>query len=222
MAAIDTRTEIVAHQDDSLCPLSAQQRPEAERDRVLAPVCSGVLEPSEIRVPHADGALAETADPVAMGFEYTVTRSALDQAGQPQAWQERRLVVRSLAFAASQEQSLRQRVARAVTELHALDERTQGTARIPDEAGAYPAAAAIMAKHRVDGLGHVTVTTEGHTHVKRRDGTRPATTGRSERVRVRATCAEAPLAHAVRRLGWRGYATNHAAEEMRRAQGVAA
>ncbi len=46
--------------------------PEAELDRVLAPVFSGVLEPSELRVPHANGALDETADPVAIGFEYTV------------------------------------------------------------------------------------------------------------------------------------------------------
>ena len=112
-------------------------------------------------------------------------------------------MVRSLACAASQEKSWRQRVARAVTELNALDEHKQGKARVPDEAGAYQAAAAIMAKHRVDGLVHVTVTTEVHTHVNRRYGTRPATTVRSERVRVSATCAEAPLADAVRRLGWR-------------------
>jgi len=36
-------------------------------------------------------------------------------------------VVRSLAFAASQEKNVRQRVAHAVTELNALDERKQGT-----------------------------------------------------------------------------------------------
>src|SRR4029450_7102237 len=100
MAAIGRGAEIVAHQDYYLCPLSAKQMPEAELDRVLAPVFSGVLEPSEIRVPYADGALDETADPVAIGFEYTVELSALDQAGQTHAWQERRLVVRSLAFAA--------------------------------------------------------------------------------------------------------------------------
>jgi hypothetical protein len=33
---------------------------------------------------------------------------------------------------------------------------------------------------------------------------------------------EATLAQAVRRLGWRVYATNHTAEELRLAQGVAA
>ena len=66
------------------------------------------------------------------------------------------------------------------------------------------------------------VTTEVHEHVKRRYGTRPATTVRSERVRVWAASEEAPLAHAVRRLGWRVYATNHTAEELSLAQGVAA
>jgi hypothetical protein len=80
-----------------------------------------VLEPSAIRLPHANGTLEETADPVALGFEYTVELSPLDHAEQTRTWQERRLVVRSLAFATSQEQHLRQRVARAVTEINALD-----------------------------------------------------------------------------------------------------
>ena len=64
--------------------------------------------------------------------------------------------------------------------------------------------------------------TEVHEHAKRRYGSRPATTVRSEHVRVRAVSADAPLAHAVRRLGWRVYATNHSAEEGGLAQGVAA
>src|SRR6476660_7459245 len=60
MAAIGTRAEIVAHQDYYLCPLSAKQMPEAELDRVLAPVWCDALKPSAIRVPNADGAIAET------------------------------------------------------------------------------------------------------------------------------------------------------------------
>jgi transposase len=222
MAAIGTRAEIVAHQDDYLCPLSAKQMPETDLDRVLAPVCREVLEPSAIRLPNADGTLDEMDDPVAIGFVYTVERSAPDQSGQSHTWPERRLVVRSLAFATTQEKPLRQRVARAVTALNALDERQQGKQRVPDEAAAYQAAAAIMAQHRVEGLGNVTVMTEVHEHAKRRYGTRPATTVRSERVRVGAARAEAPLAHAVRRLGWRVYATNHTAAEVSLAQGVAA
>ena len=222
MAARGTRAEIVAHQDYSLGPLSAKQMPEAALDRVLAPVLRDPLAPSAIRLPNADGAFDETDAPVALGFTYTVELSASDQSGQSRTWQERRLVVRSLAFAASQEKSLRQRVARAITEINALDERKQGKPLLADEAAAHQAAAAILAKYRVEGLVHVTVTTEVHEHVKRRYGTRPATTVRSERVRVRGASDEAPLAHAVRRLGWRVYATNHIAEQLSLAQGVAA
>ena len=222
MAAIGTRAEIVAHHDYYLCPLSAKQMPEAELDRVLDPVWRGALEPSAIRLPQADGAHDETDDPVALGFAYMVELSAPDQSGQPRTWQERRLVVRSLALAARQEQSVRQRVARAVAAIAALDERKQGKPRLPDEAAAYQAAAAIMTKHRVEGLVHVTVTTDVHEHVKRRYGTRPVTTVRSARVRVQAACEEAALTQAVQRLGWRVYATNHTAEEVSLAQGVAA
>ena len=222
MAAIGTRAEIVAHQDFYLCPLSAKQRPDAELDRVLDPVFREVLAPSAIRLPNADGVLDETDDPVAIGFVYTVELSAPDQSGQSRTWHERRLVVRSLAFATTQEKHLRQRVARAVTEINALDERKQGKQHVPDEATAHQAAAAILAKHRVDGLVHVTVMTEVHEHAKRRYGPRPATTVRRERVRVGAAGAEAPLVHAVRRLGWRVYATNHTAAEGSLAQGVAA
>jgi len=69
---------------------------------------------------------------------------------------------------------------------------------------------------------HVAVQTATHAHLKRRDGTRPATTVRSARVRVSATSDEAALAHAARRLGWRVYATHHTAEDLRLEQGVAA
>jgi hypothetical protein len=191
-AALGTRAAIVAYRDYDLCLLSAKQKPEADLARVLAPVWSGALEPSALHLPTADGACEEMADPVATGCAYTVARSALDHAGQPHTWQERRLVVRALAVAARQAPSVRQRVARAVTEINALDERKQGKPLVPDETAAFQAAAAIIAIHRVEGLVTVTVTFDVLVHVKRRYGTRPATTIRSERVRVHAASAEAP------------------------------
>jgi transposase len=222
LAALGTRAEIVAPQDYDWCPLAAKQMPEAERERVLAPVFRDALAPSAIRVPHTDGTLAETDDPVALGFTSTVELSAPEPAGQAQTWHARRRGVRSLAWAARQEQSLRQRVARAVTELNALDKRKQGKPRWPDAAAASQAAAAILAKHRVEGLVTVTVTTDVHEAVKRRYGTRLATTVRREHVRVGAASDKVTLAHTVRRLGWRVYATNHTAEALSLAQGGAA
>jgi len=222
MAAIGTRTEIVAHQDYYLCPLSAKQVPDAELDRLLEPVFKGRLKPTDIRLPNADGQIDDTDDPVAVGFTYAVDQSVKDQSGQMQCWQERRLVVRSLALAASQEKRLRERVARAVAEINALDERKQGKKRLPDEAAALQAAEAILITQRVAGLVNVSVTTTVHEHVKRRYGTRSATTVHSERVRVSAASNEAALAQAARRLGWRVYATNHPAAALSLGQAVAA
>ena len=198
MAAHATRAFIALSGDYSLCPLPQVQLAAGELEAALERVWSG--DQALLSVLRAQ----DQGEPklIAQGYEYEVPLS-MEVEGQSREWRERRLVVRSLACAASQEKSWRQRVARAVTELNALDEHKQGKARVPDEAGASQAAAAIMAKHRVAGLVHVTVTTEVHTHGKRRYGTRPATTVRSERLRVSATCAEAPLADAVRRLGWR-------------------
>jgi len=68
----------------------------------------------------------------------------------------------------------------------------------------------------------VTVTTDVHERVKRRYSPRPATTVRSERGRVHAASAEAPLADAAQCLGWRVYATKHTAEAVGLTQGVAA
>jgi len=227
MAALGTRAEIVAHQDYYLCPLSAKQMPEAELDRLLARVFSGAQSLVEVRRPNmADPMRAEQADedeePVAVGFEDTVEQRAQDQSGQMQCWQERRLVVRSLAFAASQEKSLRQRAARAVAAINALDERKQGKKLLPDEAAVRHAAAAILATHRVTALVQVDVRTETHQHRKRRYGVRPATTVCSERVHVSAASDEAALEQAVQRLGWRVYATNHTADDLSLEDSVAA
>jgi transposase len=222
MAAIGTRAEIVAHQDYYLCPLSAKQMPEAELDRLLEPVFSGKSKPAQIRLPNADGQIDETDDVVAIGFEYTVEQSATDAEGQLQHWQERRLVVRSLAFAEAQEKSLRQRVARAVTEINELDKRKKGKTPLPNETAAMAAAEAILVKHRVAGLVKVHVMTETQERVKRAYGARAATTVRSERVRVSADENKAAIEQTARRLGWRVYATNHTAAELSLEQGVAA
>src|SRR5262245_30420251 len=104
-AALGTRAAIVVHGDYYVCPLSAKQMPEADLARVLEPVWSGAREPRALRWPTADGARDETEAPGALGFEYTVEVNVSDHSGQPRTWPERRLVVRSLALAARQEQS---------------------------------------------------------------------------------------------------------------------
>jgi transposase len=222
MAASGTRAERVAQGEHYVCPLSAKQWPAEELDRRLAPVCTGRRVPAAIRLSHADGATDATDDPVAGGFAYPREQSGKEQAEREQHGPERRLVVRALQLAARQEQSWRARVERAVTAIKALDERTQGKKVLPDAAAAQQAAEALLGTSRGKGLGHGTVRAKPHAQVKRRYGARPATTVRSTRVRVQATSDAAGGAAAAQRLGWRGYATNHRAAELRLQHAVAA
>ena len=113
------------------------------------------------------------------------------------------MVVRSFAFAESQEKHLRQRVSRVITDITALDERKQGKKPLPDAAAAHAAVSDILDRHRVAGVVTVTITTETTEHTKRRYGARPTTTVVATRVRVRAAPDAGAIPEATRRLGWR-------------------
>ena len=100
---------------------SAKQMPDAEPTR--ARPSREVLVPTRC-CEHRRGVMRRTSG--SDGLVYTAASARRIIRAAPHV-AERRLVVRSLAFAASQEKHLRQRVARAVTEINALDERKQGS-----------------------------------------------------------------------------------------------
>jgi len=208
IAARATRADIVAHQDFYLCPLSAKQVSAEELDRLLEPIWSSEQPLEEVRLT-AEGQAEAQAEPDAVGFAYAVEQVGHGQSGQPQRWQERRVVVRSLAHARLQEESLRQRAQRAVDEINALNERKQGKKRLAAEAEALKAAEAIIARNRVVDIVQIGVHTIVHEETKRRYGQRPAQTLRTTSVQVEAKIDQAAMAQVVRRLGWRVYATNH-------------
>jgi transposase len=222
MAALETRAEIVAHNDFYLCPLSAKQMPAAELDRLLEPVWNKQQPLTEVNLENDPHQMEADSEPVAVGFAYTVELSSKDQSGKVQQWQERRLVVRSLALAESQAAGLLQRAARAVAEINALDERKQGKKRLPDEASARAAAAELLKRHRVEAVVEIRVKTETRKKQLRRYGNRPARNVCEKRVRVQAAINEAAMEQAVRRLGWRVYVTNHEAATLSLEQAVAA
>jgi transposase len=221
MAALATRAAIVARQDHYLCPLSAKQISEAALDQLLAPVFNGTLVPTDIYLP-AESDETASAEPVAVGFEYVVTQHGVTPDGPTLPWQERRLVVRSLAYAAAQERHFRARVERAVNEINALSERKQGKPVLTDAAAAQAAADALLEKHRVAAVVTVTVTATTQERTKRGYGGRPATTTSQTQVQLSAAVNEAALTQALARLGWRVYATSHRADELSLTQAVAA
>ena len=92
------------------------------------------------------------------------------------------MVVRSLAHARLQEESLRQRAQRAVDEINALNKRKQGKKRLATEAEALQAAEAVIAKHRIADVVQIGVRTIVREETKRRYGQRPAQTLRTTSV----------------------------------------
>lgn len=219
MAALQTRATVAASGDYYLCPLSSTQLPAAELAEVLAPVWRGEQQLRPIYRP-ADQSRPQRQR-IAEGYEYRVelTGQVGDQEVQ---WTERRLVVRSLKLAATQERAVRQRLAKARQELATLNVRRQGKKRFTQAADLRVAAEQIVATHRVVGLLSVSVETQTTKRRLRRYGARPAG-GRVEPTRtVTARVDEAALATTLRSLGWRVYATNQPARQLSLTQAVLA
>ncbi|MGH9931448.1 MAG: IS1634 family transposase, partial [Pyrinomonadaceae bacterium] len=223
IAALTTRAQIVAQNDYYLCPLSALQMPAAELDRLLEPVFARKQKLQKVFAPQEDGSSSEPTakeEPIAVGFEYTVRLSGKDQTGRIHSWDERRFVVRSLSLAKRQEKSLRERINRARKEIESLNERKQGKPILRGVEQAQEAAGRILEAHRVGEYLRIEVKAEVQERTKRRYGARPATTVCEERLTVQSTVEKKALEEAIRRLGWRVYATNQGANELSLEQAV--
>jgi transposase len=200
-AAPETRAAVHQAGDYSLCPLPLAPLPTALFDTYLAPVWA---ETQPLTVLQA-GATPD-AEPEAEGFEVTVPLEAPVD-GTPVAWTERRLLVRSTARAQSEAQSLRQRVTAAETALRALNVPGPGKPYTLHRERREAAVQAILQRQGV--AEWVQVATEEVVQVRR---VRRSQGQRARRVverrwQVRVTVDAAALAAALRRLGWRAYAT---------------
>src|SRR5919201_100384 len=220
MAALATRAEIVGHGDYYLCPLSALQMPAAELDRLLEPVFAGQQPLVDVYPLSGDDAAPTPEERIAVGFETTLGLSGQDSSGKTVRWEERRLVLRSLSFAKRQEQSLRNRVKRAQADIVELTQRKQGKPRLQSVEHAQAAAQQVAEQHRVSEFLSIEVECHGLERSKRAYGARSATTMHEDQITVNATVNEPALEQAVRRLGWRVYASNQAAHELPLAKAV--
>jgi transposase len=219
MAALQTRATIAASGDYYLCPLSSTHLPAAKLAEVLAPVGRGEQQLRPIYRP-ADQTRPQRQR-IAEGYEYT-EELTVQGGGQVLQWTERRLVVRSLKLAATQERAVRQRLATALQEIAILNVRRQGKKRFTQAADLRAAAEQLVATHRVVGLVSVSVETQSTERPLRCYGARPAgVRGESPRT-VTARVNEAALATTLRSLGWRVYATNQSARQLSLTQAVLA
>ena len=217
MAALETRALLQAGGDFYLCPLSEPQLPVEELEAYLTPVWAedqGVTPITRVR---ADG----TEESIAQGYERTETLRAVVE-GHPCSWEERRLVVRSVKQAQAAEAALRGRLAKAQATLAALNARGRGKRRFPAVEPLRQATEAVLHQYRVQGLLRVHYEEKVYERCVRGYGGRPARRQEERDVHVTAVVDEEALDTAVRRLGWRVYATNQPAASLSLPQAVLA
>src|SRR2546422_2464889 len=217
MAALQTRASIQAQGDFYLCPLSALQAPpeqvsqEVETQRTqgarLIEVCR--LDEQGIRTC------------IAQGYETIHTVTAQVE-GQTQTWQERSLLVQSLAATQAAQASLRERLQKAEQALQELIARRQGKPRLRERAEVEEAIKAVLKQFRVEGLLQVQIQQHVHERPLR------AYRGRLSGVRGDLTSTlpssreETAIGKAMSQLGWRVYATNQLSEQLTLEQAVEA
>jgi len=216
MAALATRAFVQAGGDFYLCPLSQSQLPPEELDAYLVPVWEGQQELTDI-YRQRDG----EQERIAEGFERLETWTAeVDR--ETITWVERWLVVRALKQAQRAEKALHDRLAKAQEALAALNKRGRGRKRFTEVGELRQAAEAIVARYRVQGLLRLGYQEIVHERPVRRYRDRPATVRIEREVRVMVEVDAAAVEEAVRRLGWRVYATNAPAEQLSLEQAVLA
>src|SRR5216683_4246803 len=215
MASRDTRARIAAAGDFYLCPLPQVQLDQGEFDAALEVVCHGEHVLSAVVREGPQG----QPEVIAEGYEYPVAMSQKGE-GQGESWTERRLVVRSVRHAQAAEAALRARVAKALAQIEALNQRGRGRKRFETVAALRQAVVAIVQRYGVENLVWFRVTPHVTPRPVRAYLRRPARVEHDRHATVEVCVDEAALEATIHRLGWRVYGTNQPGESLSLAQAV--
>jgi transposase len=217
MASRETRARIAAAGDFYLCPLPQVQLDAGEFDAALEAVCKGEPTLSSVVREGPNG----QPELIAEGYEYPVAmRQKVDS--QVQSWSERRLVIRSVRHAQAAEAALRARVAKAMAQLEALNQRGRGKKRFETVSAVRQAVVAIVQRYGVEHLVWFRLTPPVTSRPVRAYRGQPARVEHDRHATVEVCVDEAALAATLGRLGWRVYGTNQPRESWSLAQAVLA
>jgi transposase len=217
MAALQTRASIAAQADFYLCPLSALQAPpEQVRQEVEAQRRQGAPLLEVYRL-DAEG----SRRCIAQGYE-TVHTVTAQVDGETQTWQERRLLVQSLAATQAAQASLGERLQKAEQALQELSARRQGKPRLRERAEVEEAIQAVLKQFRVEGLLQVQIQEQVHERLVRAYRGRGSGVRRDLTFTLTSSRQETAIGQAMSQLGWRVYASNHLSEQLSLEQAVEA
>jgi transposase len=217
MASRETRARIAAAGDFYLCPLPQVQLAEGEFDAALEAIWRGE---HALRTVVREGPQGK-AELIAEGYEYPIAMSQkVDE--QVRHWTERRLVVRSVQHAQAAEAALRARVAKAIAQIEALNQRGRGKKRFETMSALRQAVITIIQRYGMDDLVWFRLTPHVTPRPVRAYRGQPARVDHDHHATVEVCVDETALEAAVRRLGWRVYGTNQPMESLSLAQAVLA
>src|SRR5713101_2031107 len=217
MASRDTRARLAAAGDFYLCPLPQVQLAEGEFDAALAAIWRGE---HALRTVVREGPQGK-AELIAEGYEYPIAMSQqVDE--QVRHWTERRLVVRSVQHAQAAEAALRARVAQAMVQIEALNQRGRGKQRFETVSALRQAVVAIMQRYSVEDLLWFRLNQYDTPRLVRAYRGQPARVDHDRHATVEVRVDEAALEATIHRLGWRVYGTNQPGESLSLAQAVLA
>ncbi|HZC00289.1 MAG TPA: IS1634 family transposase, partial [Gammaproteobacteria bacterium] len=217
MASRQTRAWIAAQGAYYLCPLSQVQLSAGELAEAVESALRGDVELCAVYREVDDG----QAERIAQGYERQVPM-VLDVAGESQSWMERRFVVQSLRHAKASEASLRARVAKAQTQVEALNRRGRGRKCFEEIDDLRQAVNAIVQRHQVEDFLWLRYDQPCTSRPVRAYRNRAAGMKVDRHATVEVRVDEEALAAAVSRFGWRVYGTNQPREQLSLEQAVLA
>ena len=199
MSAIETRSYVFGIGDYYLSPLSAVQIPKSIlSDSYLKDYIKGQQE--LVTVNREEKGVSKE---IAKGFEKSVT-----QVYNGQIWTERQLVVRSEAYALSEENSLRNKLEKATQALEDLNRRAKGKKVIKTQEALETVVENILKKHNVTNLVKIDCQTTYTSKEIRASKTKEARTETHFDYSVSVAIDEEALKTRILTLGWVVYATN--------------
>jgi transposase len=217
MAARETRARIVAAGDYYLCPLPQVQLAAGEFEATLEAVWNG----AHTFCPVLREGPTGQPELIAEGYESPVVMSQKVN-GKMESWTERRLIVRSVRQAQAAEAALRARVAKALAQLAALNQRGRGKKRFEGVSPLRQAAVAIVQRYGVEELVWFRLTQHVTPRSVRAYRGQLARLEEERQATIEVCVDEVALEAAVRRLGWRVYGTNQPEASLSLAQAVLA
>jgi len=190
-------------------PLPATIASREVLESYLKPVCS----PPQTLEPIYRCNRKGESEKIAEGFELVETVTE-ETDGKTITWEERRLVIRSIKHAESQERSLNKRLKKAKKAIIDLTRSRSGYKCIKTLDLFYPAVNDILKRYKVEGLLEIDAIESSLEHHRRRYRDKPARTEIEQVLEVHVQDNEVALETERKSLGWRVYATNAPTEKL--------